>query len=120
MMRPLLRVEAVHLGEQLIERLLALVVPGEVARPARLADRVELVDEHDARRLLLRLLKQIAHARRADADEHLDEVRSGQREERHVRLAGDRAREQGFTGAWRSDEQHALGNSCSEFAELLR
>ena len=94
MMRPLLRVEAVHLRQQLVERLLALVVPGEVARPARLADRVELVDEDDARRLLLRLLKQVAHARRADADEHLDEVRAGEREERHVRLAGDRAREQ--------------------------
>ncbi len=44
--------EAVHLGEDLVERLLALVVaarqPADVAR-ARPADRVELVDEDDRR-----------------------------------------------------------------------
>ena len=37
-------------------------------------DRVDLVDEHDAGRVLLRLLEHVAHARRAHAHEHLDEV----------------------------------------------
>ena len=49
-----------------------------------LAERVELVDEDDARRLGLGLLEQIAHARGADADEHLDELRPAQAEERHA------------------------------------
>ena len=47
--------EAVHLGEDLVERLLALVVAAGDARPALAAHRVDLVDEDDARRRLLRL-----------------------------------------------------------------
>ena len=70
----LLLVEAVHLDEQLVERLLALVVTAADARAAVAADGVDLVDEHDRRRRVLRLLEQVAHTRRADADEHLDEV----------------------------------------------
>ena len=43
-------VEAVHLGQDLVERLLALVVgAAEGARAARAADRVDLVDEDDRR-----------------------------------------------------------------------
>jgi hypothetical protein len=38
------------------------------------ADGVDLVREDDARRGLFRLLEEVAYARRADADEHLDEV----------------------------------------------
>jgi hypothetical protein len=53
----LARIEAVHLGEQLIERLLALLVAAERALHARLAERVELVDEDDARRLRFGLLE---------------------------------------------------------------
>ena len=90
----LVRLESVHLDEQLVERLLALVVPAAETCAAMTADRVDLVDEHDARRVLLALLEQVAHARGADADEHLDEVGAADREERHVRLAGDRAGEQ--------------------------
>jgi hypothetical protein len=85
--------KAVHLDEQLVERLLALVVARHQPDAARLAERIELVDEDDARRGLLRLFEQVAHARRADADEHLDECRAADREERHRRLAGDGARE---------------------------
>ena len=58
--------------------------------------------------LLPRLLEQVAHARRADADEHLDELRAVDREERHAGLAGHRAREQRLAGAGRADQQHAL------------
>ena len=57
---------------------------------ARAADGVDLVDEDDRRRVLARLLEQIAHARRAHADDHLDELGGAHREERHARLAGDR------------------------------
>ena len=116
----LARVEAVHLGEQLIERLLALFVAAERALHAHLAERVELVDEDDARRLGFGLLEQIADARGADADEHLDELRSAQAEERHVRLAGDGAREQRLAGSRRADQQHALRNAAAEVRVLLR
>ena len=44
----------------------------------------------------------------------------GDREERHVRLAGDGAREQGLAGAGRADQQHALGDAAADLLELLR
>ena len=103
------RVEAVHLGEDLVERLLALVVAAAepAAAAAGAADRVELVDEDDRRGGLLGLLEQVAHARGADADDHLDELRGGRREERHAGLARDRAGQQRLAGARRAGQQHA-------------
>ena len=97
----LLGVEAVHLDEQLVERLLALVVTAAHAVAAVAADGVDFIDEDQAGRVFLALLEHVAHAGGADADEHFDEVRTGDREERHVRLAGDGAGEQGLAGARR-------------------
>ena len=54
-------VEAVHLREHLVERLLALVVPAAEPGAALAADGVDLVDEDDGRRLLARRLEQVAH-----------------------------------------------------------
>ena len=63
---------------------------------------------------LLGLLEQLAHARGAHADEQLDELRAADREERHARLAGDRAREQRLAGAGRPDQQHAARHLAAE------
>ena len=93
-----LDVEAVHLDEQLVQRLLALVVAAAETGTAVPADGVDLVDEDDRRRVGLGLLEQVAHPGRADTDEHLDEVGAGDRVERHARLAGDGPREQRLTG----------------------
>ena len=115
-----LGLEAVHLDQQLIERLLALVVTAAETGAAMAADRVDLVHEDDAGRILLGLLEQVAHARGADADEHLHEVRARDREERHARLTRDRAGQQRLAGARRAVEQHALRDPRAERLELLR
>ena len=115
-----LQLEPVHLDEELVQGLLALVVPAAEPGAAVSPDRVDLVHEDDARGRLLRLLEQVAHTRGADADEHLDEVRPGDGEERHARLAGDRAREERLTGARRPVEEHALRDPRAERLELLR
>ena len=60
------------------------------------ADGVQLVDEDDRRRHLLGLVEQVAHPAGADADDRLDELRRGDREERHLGLAGHRAGQQGL------------------------
>jgi hypothetical protein len=75
----LVGVEAVHLDEDLVERLLALVVAAAEAGAAAPSDGVDFIQEDDAGRVLLRLAEEVADARRADADEHLDEVRAGDR-----------------------------------------
>ena len=65
--------EAVHLDEQLVERLLALLVAQRVPAAAP-ADGVELVDEHDAGGMAPRVFEEFSDARCADAGVHLDEV----------------------------------------------
>ena len=114
-----LHLEAVHLDQQLVQRLLALVVTAAEAGAAVTPDGVDLVHEDDAGRVLLGLLEQVAHARGAHAHEHLDEVGAGDREERHAGLAGDRAGEQRLAGAGRAVEQHALRDPRAERLELL-
>ena len=105
--------EAVHLGEQLVQRLLALV-----AAAALLADGVDLINEHDAGGFLLGLLKQVAHLGRAHAHEHLHELRAGHGEERHVGLAGHSLGQHGLAGARRADQQHALGHGRADLLIL--
>ena len=58
----LVGIEAVHLDEELVERLLALVVAAAEAGAALAADGVDLVDEDQAGGVLLALLEQVADA----------------------------------------------------------
>jgi hypothetical protein len=111
--------EAVHLVEHLVERLLALVVAAAEPGAALAADGVDLVDEDDGPAQLAGRLEQVAHAAGADAHEHLHEVRAADRQERHAGLAGHRAGDEGLAGAGGPDEQHALGDAGADLAEAL-
>ena len=115
-----LHLEPVHLDQQLVQGLLALVVPATEARAPVAPDGVDLVHEDDAGRVLLGLLEQVPHPRSADADEHLDEVRAGDREERHACFARNRARKERLAGPGRPVQQHALGDPRAQRLELLR
>ena len=114
-----LGVEAVHFHKELVERLLALVVSAAHAVAAVTSDGIDLIDENQAGRVLFPLFEHVAHAGCTYTDEHLHEIRSGDREERHIRLAGDRAGEKGFSRSRRADHQHALGDGAAEFLEFL-
>ena len=115
------RVEPVELHEELIERLLLLVVPADhAAQAASAPEGIELVDEDDGGRLLARLGEEIAHPGRADAHEHFHELGAGDREERHLRLAGDRLGEERLAGAGRPDQEHAFRHASAEPPVLLR
>jgi hypothetical protein len=98
------RIESVHLGEYLVERLLALVVTAHhpAAAAAGPADRVELIDEDDRRGSLLGLYEEVANPRRPDADDRLDELRGRRREEGHSGLAGHGPRQQRLARSGRS------------------
>ena len=91
-------VESIHLYEDLVQRLLALVVTAPQARATHSPNSVNLVDEDDARRVALRLLEQVPDAGGAHTDEHLNELGAADGEERHACLAGDGTREQRLTG----------------------
>jgi len=116
----LIRLEAVHLDQQLVQRLLAFVVAAPETGTAMPPDGVDLVDEDDAGAVLLGLLKHVPHTARADADEHFDKVGAGDREERHIRFAGDGARQEGLTGARRAHQQNATGDLAAQTLEFLR
>mmetsp|Transcript_32447 Transcript_32447/g.58058 ORF Transcript_32447/g.58058 Transcript_32447/m.58058 type:complete len:217 (-) Transcript_32447:34-684(-) len=79
--------KAVHLRQQLVQRLLALVVAAADAGATRAAHRINLVHKHNAGRVLLGLLEQVTDAGGAHAHEHLHKLRSRNGEERHTRLA---------------------------------
>ena len=106
--------EAVHLDQQLVQGLLALVVAAAHAGAAVAADGVDLVHEDDAGGVLLGLLEEVADAAGADADEHLDEVRAGDREEGNAGLTGDGAGEQRLAGPGRAVEQDPLRDAGAE------
>ena len=96
--------KAVHLGQDLVERLLPLFVGIQPAATA--PQRVNLVDEDDRRRRLPRALPQVPHARGPAADERLDELGRGREEERHRGFRGERAGEHRLAGSRGAREEH--------------
>src|SRR6516162_1022534 len=81
---------------------------------------INFIDENDARRGFLSLLKHVTHTRGTHADEHLYEIRAADGKERHVSFTRDGACQQGLTSAGRADHQHALGNTATEFLKFFR
>ncbi len=63
---------------------------------------------------MLCLVEQVAHTGSADADKHFYKFTTADREERHTGFSGNGFRQEGFTGAGRSDEQDTAGNSGAE------
>ena len=116
----LLAVKTVHLREKLVQRLLALVVAAEAAAIALFADGIDLIDEHDAGSFLVRLLEQVAHLGGAHTHEHLHKFRTGNGEERHLRLTGYRLCKQRFACARRAHEQRALGEPRADLRVFAR
>ena len=111
------RFEAVHLHQQLIKCLFALIVTAAQSRAAVASHCIDFVDKNDARRIFLALFKQVANTAGADAHKHFHKIGAGDGKERNVRLARDRPRQQGLTRARRPDQQHAFreyGRQASE------
>src|SRR5690606_23882719 len=81
-------------------------------------DRIDLIDKDDAWRVFLGLFEHIAHTAGTDADKHLDEVGTGNGEERHFRLAGNRLGQQRLAGTRRADHQHTARNPAAQALEL--
>ena len=114
---PSIGLEAVHLGKQLVERILTLIVAREACILTSCTTyRINLVDKDDARSLLLCLVEQVAHTRSADTHKHLHKVRTRNREEWHICLASHSLRQQGLTRSRRAYQESSLRNLRSEFA----
>src|SRR5512133_1112672 len=92
----------------------------EAGTGPRCSDGVELVDEDDRRRVLARLVEQLADTRRAETGEHLDERGRALRVELRARFVRDRLRHQRLAGSGRSVEEDSLRDACAEALEALR
>ena len=113
-------VEAVHLGQQLVQGLLALVVAAQAAGTITLfADGIDLIDKHDAGRFFARLFEQVTHLGGTHAHEHLHKLTAGDGEEGHAGLASHSAGQQRFAGTRRAYQQHALGHFGADVLVLL-
>ena len=114
----LLVVKTVHLDEQLVERLLPLIVAAQIIHAA-LTDCIQLINEDDAGRLLARRTEEVADTACTDADEHLNEIGTGNAEEGNARLSCNGTCQQGLSRSGRADEQDALGNLAADVRILL-
>ena len=112
--------KAIHLGQELVEGLFALIVAPTYTSTPLTADRINLVDENNAGGFGLGLAEQVPHPAGPHSHKHLDEFGSGHREERHACFAGNRSGEQGLTGSWRADQQHTFGDLGANGGETLR
>ena len=114
------RAETVHLGKQLVESVLALVVGAHVGvAAAGAAHGIDLVDEHNAGSFLLGLAEQVADTRGPHADKHLDKIGARHGEERHIGFAGHSLGQQCLTRAGRAYEQRALGYLAAQVGIAL-
>ena len=112
--------KTVHFDQQLVQRLFALVILIAKAGTTAAAHRVDFIDEDDARRVFLCLLKHVAYAACTNTYKHFDKIRTGDREEWHASLASNCACEQSLAGPRRTNKQSALGDFTTKAAELLR
>src|SRR5579883_2554712 len=113
------RVKAIHLDKDLVQRLLAFVVGAAQPGSTLTANRINLIDEDDAGAIAFSLLEEVAHAARANADEHLHKFRAANAEEWHPCFPCDCARDQRLSCSRRANEQQALRNASAESGELF-
>ena len=115
---PRVLLEAVHFHQQLVQRLLALIVSATKAGTAVTSHGIDLVDEHDARGLALGLFEEVTYAARANTDKHFYEVGTGDREEGHAGLTGHGTGKQRLTGTRRAQQKHTFGDLTAKAGEL--
>ena len=101
--------ESVHLGKQLVQGLLTLLIASAVTGITAAADGVNFVDKNNAGCILISFFKKVSYTGRAHTDIEFDEIRTRQREKRYMRLACNGLGQKGLAGSGRPDQQSALG-----------
>src|SRR5690606_30253064 len=105
-------IEAIQFREQLVERLLPLVMPATWIEGATGPPQgIELINEDDGRSVLARLLEEVPYPGGAHPYEHFHEFRAIDRKEGYLRLAGNRAGKQGLSRSRGPHQQNALGQA---------
>ena len=70
--------------------------------------------------MLFGVFEHVAYPRCTHTDKHFNKVGTGNGEERNLGFTGNRTRQQGLTGTWRTNHQHTVRNTATELLELGR
>ena len=79
---------------------------------------INLIDEDNTRRILLRLTEEVTDTRRTNTDEHLYEIRTGDAEEGNTCFTGNCLCKQSLTGSRRTDKKHSLRDTRTDIGIL--
>ena len=113
-------IKSIHLREDLVECLLTLIVTTTDTRTSLLTYGIDLVDKYDTRRFFTSFSEEITHTARTDSDEHLDELRTRDREKWHFCLTCNRTSKKGLPGTRRALEEDTTRDLSSEISVFLR
>ena len=113
--------EAVHLGKEGVECILALIIASHArVLAACAAYGVDFVDKDNGGRLLLCLGKGVADAGSSHSDKHLHEIRTRHGEERYACLSSHSLGKQRLTRSRRTDKKGSLGYLAAKVGIFLR
>ena len=81
-------IETIHLRQQLVQRLLTLLITSTVFTVTASPNGINFIDKNNTWCILGCFLKQISYTGSSDTDIQFNKVRSGKREERHLGFSG--------------------------------
>ena len=81
------------------------------------AHSIDFIDKDNTRRLLVGLLKEVAHAACTHTDEHLYEVRTGDGEEWNTCLTGNSSRQECLASTWRTQKEDTTWDLATKARE---
>ncbi|MPM33308.1 hypothetical protein SDC9_79881 [bioreactor metagenome] len=112
--------QPVHFDQHGVQSLFALVVAAAQSREAGAPYGVDFIDENQAGAVAAGMIEHVAHPAGTDPDEHFHEVRTRNREKRHLGLACHRLGQHRFARSRRPDQQAAARNLAAEQLEFER
>ena len=113
--------KAVHLGKQLVQGTLTLIVgPHLKASATGTTHGIYLVDKDNTRRFLLSLTEEVAYTTGTNAHKHLYKVATRHREERYVGFASHSLCQKGLTRSRRTNQQSPLGYLTTQVCIFIR
>ncbi len=116
------RIKTIHLGKELVQGLLTLIISA-IAAVSALTDCIDLIDKDDTRCIFLCLTEEVSYSGCTNTDEHLYEIRTCQGEERHMCLTCNRSGEKGLTcsrRAYKKGSLRKLGSDCGIFLRIMQ
>mmetsp|Transcript_2572 Transcript_2572/g.4000 ORF Transcript_2572/g.4000 Transcript_2572/m.4000 type:complete len:321 (-) Transcript_2572:551-1513(-) len=106
-------IETIHLDQNLIQCLLTFIVTSSESCSALTSNGIDLINEDDARRVLLGLVEHITHTRSSNTNKHLYKFGTRNGDEWHTCLSSNSLGEEGLTSTRGSIEDDTTRNAAS-------